>query len=91
MNEERRDELLLQMSKNLAEIKVKLDADYKALHGDGQPGLVSQVASLDKRISNVEMEISSSQKHSGTFWIVVGFIINALIALYGVLKNAGIK
>ena len=54
MNDERRDELLLEIHSMLGKMKVKLDADYKALHGNGSPGLIDRHAELKQSLTRLE-------------------------------------
>lgn len=54
MTDSKRDELLLQIWQKLGEIDTKLNADYKALHGNGSPGLVEKHNDLEKKVQAID-------------------------------------
>jgi len=54
MTDSKRDELLLQIWQKLGEIDIKLNADYRALHGNGSPGLVEKHNELEKRVQSID-------------------------------------
>ena len=56
MTDAKRDELLLQIWAKLGEIDTKLNADYRALHGNGTPGLVDKHNELEKKVLALEQE-----------------------------------
>ena len=80
MTDAERDELLIRLDERTKKIASDLENDYKALYGNGQPGLVS-------RVQKLEDWKDSKQKHYGTLACVIGFIINAVIAMYAALKK----
>lgn len=89
MNSEKMEETLLLIQNGISEIKVdlgkintKLDADYRAIHGNGRPGLMQQVADQQVRIARLEEKNASR----GTLWIVLGFILNAAVSLAALFK-----
>lgn len=64
----------------LTAIEVKLDADYRALHGNGKKGILDRVADIENKI------------YSGgvLYRIIVGIIAwltTTAIAIYGAIKN----
>lgn len=81
MTDAQRDELLIRMDERINTINEKLDTDYKHLHGNGQPGLISRVQAL-------EDAREADAKHHGALWAVVGFLVNAAIAVYAVFKHS---
>ena len=38
----------------LGRIETKLDADYRALHGNGRPGVIDRMATLESKIALLE-------------------------------------
>lgn len=64
----------------LASIEVKLDADYRALHGNGKPGLLDRVNKLE-----------NSMYAGGMVYRVIvsiaAWIITTAVAIYAALKN----
>ena len=79
MTDTERDELLIRLDESTKEIKNKLKTDYAHLHGNGRPGLL-------ERVQKLEDWQAARQHHYGAVTVVVGFIINAAIALYAALK-----
>ena len=73
-------ERLTRIEANIVNLKGDLNEDYKILHGNGQPGLVHRVTVL-------ETNQKSKESHVGIFAGVIGFIVNAAIAIYAALKN----
>jgi len=63
----------------LAEIKVKVGADYKALHGNGNKGLLDRVAKIENLVSSGGL----------IYRLVVGviaWIITTGVAVYAAIK-----
>lgn len=79
MTDEERDELLIRLDERTQKIASDLKDDYKALYGNGQPGLLS-------RVQKLEDWKDAKQKHVGAIAGVLGFIVNAAIALYAAIK-----
>ena len=82
MTPEKMEELLLKISQAVAQINTNLDADFRAIHGNGKPGLVWQIGDHDVRIAKLE----ERNKHNGTLWLVIGFIANAIISILSLFK-----
>jgi len=81
MTDAQRDELLIRMDERINTINEKLDTDYKHLHGNGQPGLISRVQAL-------EDARAAEAKHHSAMWAVIGFCVNAAIAVYAVFRHS---
>ena len=79
MSPDRLEELLLQVSKDISEIKTKISAINKALWGNGHPGLVEKVNDLEQRMASMEAE-NKGRRHS---WALIGgiaaFVISTLV------------
>lgn len=56
MNDTRRDELILEIHQMIGEITVKLNADYRAIHGNGQPGLIEKHNALHEKFKLLEAD-----------------------------------
>ena len=54
MTESDRDKILLEIQKQLGEIITKLNADYRALYGNGKKGLLDEHHDLELRVQQVE-------------------------------------
>lgn len=64
----------------LTSIEVKLDADYRALHGNGKPGLLDRVNKLENSMYAGGMLYRAVVS-------VVAWIITLAVAIYAALKN----
>lgn len=80
MTNKERDELLIRIDERLGVINGKLERDYKVLHGNGQPGLISRVQSL-------ENQHRTESKHIGVIAAVIAFGVNSALAIYAIFKN----
>ena len=87
MTDNERDRLLLDMSRALGSIEQKLDQDYHALHGNGGPGLLQNVKNITERLVTLETKDKERAHHYGVFAGIVGFIVNAALAIWAALKN----
>ena len=76
-----RDALLTRLDERTDEIKKALDRDFKVLYGNGKPGLLERVQRLEDRQT-------ARRHHCGTVAAVLGFIVNAAIALYAAVKKS---
>ena len=89
MTNDKLEELMLEIKDDLGKINVKLgkidtklDADYHEIHGNGKPGILTKLEDINTRVTKLE----EKNKHTGTLWIVLGFLANALIALASFFK-----
>ena len=77
MSDAERDELLIRIDEQVKEIKSKLDRDGKMIYGNGKPGLLSRVQSLE-----------DFHRNENTFWKktggIIAWIITTIIALFAV-------
>ena len=64
----------------LTAIEVKLDADYRALHGNGKKGILD-------RVSDIENKIYSGGVLYRVIVGIIAWIVTTAIALYGAIKN----
>ena len=64
----------------LTSIEVKLDADYRALHGNGKPGLLDRVSKLENSMYAGGMLYRAVVS-------VVAWLITLAVAIYAALKN----
>ena len=87
MTDADRDRYLMQLVADVADIKSKVINDYNAIYGNGKPGLLEDVKNITTRVGILESKQKEQSKHTGIVAGVIGFIINAVIALYAALKN----
>lgn len=71
----------------LARIETKLDADYRAIHGNGKPGLIEDLDSLKHRVQSLEDHHKNQDKGFGKLGQIVGWLITTAIACYAVIKH----
>ena len=71
---------LARIEENVKSLKNNLTNDYQTLHGNGKPGLVARVTAL-------ETSQKSKENHVGVLAGIIGFLVNAAIAIYAALKN----
>ena len=87
MDNEKRDEILLEIHRKIGEIDVKLTSDFRVLHGNGHPGLIEKHESLEKRVLTLENKAESDRKHYGVIAVTIGFIIDTAITLWSLMKS----
>ena len=87
MTDAERDRVLMQILQDVSEMKVKINSDYAALYGNGKPGLIEDVKNITARVLTLEVKDKENHRRTGLIAGVVGFIINAALALYAALKN----
>ncbi|OGV32837.1 MAG: hypothetical protein A2020_07970 [Lentisphaerae bacterium GWF2_45_14] len=87
MTNSERDDLLIEISKNVAVINTKLDADFRALHGNGQPGLIYNVGAIKERVQAIEDAHKAEGKHIGFIAVIVAFCVNTGLGLYAIFKH----
>ena len=73
-------ESLTGIKSDIKQIRNDLKEDYKILHGNGHPGLIHRVTVL-------EAHQKAKENHVGIIAGIIGFIVNAIIALFAVFKN----
>ena len=64
----------------LTSIEVKLDADYRALHGNGKPGLLD-------RVNKLENSMYAGGMLYRAIVSVVAWLITLAVAVYAAVKN----
>jgi hypothetical protein len=72
-----------ELEKKFVTLNDHLDADYRELHGNGQPGLVSKHNALDKRVNTLEI-LNGVKAKAIT---AICWIITTLIAIYAAIKH----
>ena len=80
MTDSERDELLIRLDERTADIRNKLKTDYAHLHGNGRPGLL-------ERVQKLEDWQAAKQHHYGLIAAAIGFVVNAAIAVYAIVKK----
>ena len=76
-----RDALLNRLDERTEAIREALERDFKVLYGNGSPGVLARIQKLEDRQA-------ASRHHCGTVAAVLGFIVNAAIALYAAVRKS---
>ena len=77
MSDVERDELLIRIDEQVKEIKSKLDRDGRMIYGNGKPGLLSRVQSLEDFHRN---ENTFLKKSGG----IIAWIVTTILAAVAV-------
>ena len=73
-------ELLIRIDERTKDIQEALARDYKCIHGNGQPGLLQRVQTLENYHSNENSFVRR-------FGMVIAWVITTALALYSALKH----
>lgn len=76
------DEFQKDVIDRLARIELKLDNDYKALHGNGHPGLLDRVADLEKQLQTIKTQDKANRDWFTRIRDSLGWLITTAIAIY---------
>lgn len=79
MSDVERDELLIRIDEQVKEIRSKLDRDGRMIYGNGKPGLLSRVQSLEDFHRN---ENTFVRKSGG----IIAWLITTILAAFAVWK-----
>ena len=81
------DELIIQIHAKVGEIGAKLENDYRALYGNGKPGLIADVAELQKELAVIKAKQSWWGSAIAGWLSVIAFIITTVISIIALLKK----
>jgi len=71
----------------LGRIETKLDNDYLALHGNGQPGLIVKHEKLENRVQTLEQKVETQSGIAGKLVIGIAWLVTTAIALYNLISK----
>ena len=71
----------------LGRIETKLDNDYLALHGNGQPGLIVKHEKLENRVQTLEQKIETQSGIAGKIVIALAWLVTTAIACYNLFAK----
>lgn len=66
----------------LGRIETKLDSDFRALYGNGQPGLITKHVQLEQRVSALEQAARTQSGVAGKVILFLAWLITTIIAAY---------
>ena len=81
------EELIIQTHAKVSEIDAKLGADYRALYGNGKPGLIADVAELQKELAIIKAKQSWWGSAIAGWLSVIAFIITTIISIIALVKK----
>lgn len=81
------EELILQIHAKVSEIDTKLENDYRALYGNGKPGLIADVAELQKELAVIKAKQSWWGSAIAGWLSVIAFIITTIISIIALVKK----
>lgn len=79
--------LIREIYAKVREIDTKLESDYRALYGNGQPGLVAKVASIEQDVAVIKAKQSWWGSAIAGWLSVIAFIITTVISIIALLKK----
>lgn len=71
----------------LARIETKLDNDFRALHGNGQPGLLAKHTDLEHRVSALEDTVKTQSGIASKIVIGIAWLVTTAIAFYNLFRK----
>lgn len=83
MTDTQRDELLIKLATDVAEVKMQTRNDYKALYGNGKPGLLDSLAVVERRVSELEGEAKARKRHWVAICGIIAWVASAAVNLIG--------
>lgn len=81
------EKLVRDIYADVREIKTKLESDYRALYGNGQPGLVAKVASIEQDVAVIKAKQSWWGSAIAGWLSVIAFIITTIISIIALVKK----
>ena len=71
----------------LGRIETKLDNDFRALHGNGQPGLIEKTQKLEQRVKSLEDMARTQSGIAGKVIVGLAWLVTTAIAFYNLLRR----
>ena len=71
----------------LGRIETKLDNDFRALHGNGQPGLIEKHEKLESRVKSIEDAMKTQSGIAGKVIIGLAWLVTTAIAFYNLFRK----
>lgn len=81
------EKLVRDIYADVREIKTKLESDYRALYGNGQPGLVAKVSSIEQDVAVIKAKQSWWGSAIAGWLSVIAFIITTIISIIALVKK----
>ena len=81
------DTLIRQIYADLQVIKTKMDSDYRALYGNGKPGLIDEVANLKRDLAIIKAKQSWFGSSIAGWVSVLAWLITTIVSILAILKK----
>ncbi len=82
MTDSERDRMLMEIHADMQVVKTKLETDYRALYGNGSPGLVARVTDIEKKIASMTSSTSSILR-------LLAWLATIIVAIYAAFFKRG--
>ena len=79
--------LLMEIHADVQVIKAKLDSDYRALYGNGHPGLIEEVANLKRDLAILKAKQSWFGSSIAGWVSVLAWLITTIVSILAILKK----
>lgn len=77
--------LLMEIHADVQVIKSKLDSDYRALYGNGHPGLIEEVASLKRDLAIIKEKNSWFGTALAGWLSVIAWLITTTVSVVSLI------
>lgn len=71
----------------LGRIETKLDNDFRALHGNGQPGLIEKTQKLEQRVKSLEDTAKTQSGIAEKVIVALAWLVTTAIAFYNLFRG----
>lgn len=81
------ESLIREIYAEVREIKTKLESDYRALYGNGHPGLIEDVANLKRDMAILRAKQSWFGSSLAGWLSLLAWLITTTVSILAVLKK----
>ncbi len=81
------ESLIREIYAEVREIKTKLESDYRALYGNGHPGLIEDVANLKRDMAILRAKQSWFGSSLAGWLSLLAWLITTAVSILAVLKK----
>ena len=79
--------LIREIYAEVREIKTKLESDYRALYGNGHPGLIEDVASLKRELAIIKAKQSWFGTALAGWFSVIAWLITTAVSIISIVRR----
>ncbi len=81
------ESLIREIYAEVREIKTKLESDYRALYGNGHPGLIADVANLPRDMAILRAKQSWFGSSLAGWLSLLAWLITTAVSILAILKR----